>query len=180
MLAQQTGRLTLFMTSSMLPELARNEGNVRLELARHLRKLDDSVDIAADCLKLCGSPIVTVSLANSQLQAHLGAKYAAFVDACEVLDDDYNAKSRAMDRVVGQVRPSRKGSALDANIIEHYFGLGGELRHIGLGQPFVFVSSNTEDYCEAGALHADLTVEFRALGLAYTSTLPWATKALGL
>jgi hypothetical protein len=181
LLAQQTGGLTLFMTSSMLPEFVRNEGNVRQELTRHLQKIDDSVEVAAECLKLCGSPIATGRLSDSTLRAQLDAKYVAIVDACEVLEDDDEAKSRAMDRVVGQRRPSRQGNGLDANIIEHYFALGRELRRLNFGHPFVFVSSNTADYCEArSTLHVDLSADFQALSLEYTSSLPWANSALGL
>jgi len=86
-----------------------------------------------------------------------------------------------MDRVVRQLRPSRRGSGLDANIIEHYFALGRELRVRSFGHPFVFVSSNTADYCETRSiLHPDLSADFQALSLAYTSSLPWAKSALGV
>lgn len=179
--AEQTGLLTMFMTSSMLPEFARNTANVKLELARHLKRVEDDLELAAQCLKQCGCPIATVALADSPLQTQLDARYLALCDGCEVLNDDAEAKGRAMDRVVSQRRPSTQGSGLDANIIEHYFALGRELQLQGFRQRFVFVSSNTNDYCQVkSTLHTDLSADFQALALAYTSSLPWAKSALGL
>lgn len=180
LVAEQAGRLTLFITNSMLPEFARNELDVRKELARYLLNLDDSIQATSDCLQQCGLPATSVSFSHSSLATQLDAKYVTAFRACHVLDDDDDAKSRAMDRVVKRLRPSRKGSALDANIIEHYLGLGAALLAASSRQPFVFVSSNTNDYCEAGVLHQDLTADFRAVRLEYASTLPWAKKALGL
>jgi hypothetical protein len=180
LLAEAVGRLTIFMTTSMLPEFARNEANVRKELTRHLQKIDDNVLEAANCLQHFGSITPNISFANSSLAVDLDAKYKALFGVCNVVDDDDDAKTRAMNRVISQLRPSQKGSALDANIIEHYLGLGAALRAVGVHQPFVFVSSNTNDYCEAGVLHQDLTGDFKALGLEYTSTLPWAKTALGI
>jgi hypothetical protein len=179
--AEQTGRLTLLMASSMRPEFARNEQSVKREVERHLQRVDDNIEVAAECLKECGSPIATVGLTSSSLLVQLDARYTALVDACEILEDDADAKGRAMDRVVGQRRPSKLGTALDANIIEHYFAFGRELKQHGFSQAFVFVSSNTADYCEAkSTLHPDLSGEFQALSLVYASTLPWARNALGL
>lgn len=179
--AQQTGRLTMFLASSTLPEFARNEDSVKQELARHLSRLDDEFAKAADCLKQCGSSLAPVSVSSSQLQGCLEGKYSALLNACYVLEIDDQAQSRAMHRIVHQLRPSRKGSGFDANIIEHYLILGLELKRVGFGEPFAFVSSNTADYCEAkGTLHADLSADFRAVSLEYTASLPWSESALGL
>ena len=178
--AQSAGQLTLFMAPSITPELARNVAIVKRELEQHLTRVDDDVHRAADCLGQCGSCIAVVSLKGSSLQTQLEGRFDRLVNACDILDADDGAKGQAIDRAVNQRRPSTKGSVLDANIIEHYLALGRELKRLGFGRPFVFVSSNTKDYCEAGALHADLSADFQALSLEYTSTLPWAKKALGL
>jgi hypothetical protein len=177
----QTGRLTLFMAPSARLELERNEDKVKRECEQHLQRVDEAAQYAADCLAQCGAPIKPMSFVGSELAALVDGKYQRLRDACELLEVDREAKELAMDRAVGLLRPSTKGSVSDANIIEHYFALGRELKRQGFDSRFVFVSSNTADYCEQKrTLHPDLSRDFVDLSLTFTSTLEWAKHALGL
>jgi hypothetical protein len=181
--AEHDGKLTIVMAPSIPEEIQRNLPNERGKLANDLARHDDELKSIDDCMKQCGLSVTVPSFARSGLHEALETLLDALVHSSQLLEEDVDARARATDRAVKRLRPARKGSILDADIIEHYFALGGELRRLRFGGPLVFVSSNTRDYTDGKALrtvHPDLSPQFLSLALEYATALPQARRNLGL
>ncbi|TGO03379.1 hypothetical protein PN36_07785 [Candidatus Thiomargarita nelsonii] len=70
------------------------------------------------------------------------------LDNCIILNNQDNLKLRALDRVVFQKAPARKGGQIkDCIIVEEYLELAQQLHSSEFSCPLVFISSNTKDFC---------------------------------
>lgn len=104
----------------------------------------------------------------------LGDLSEQLLDAGIQVDSDDACSGRAINRVIFNVPPSRKGGeAKDCTILEEYLAVCRALEETRFAKKRVFCTSNTRDYCEAGALHPILASDFAATGLRFTTNLPW-------
>jgi hypothetical protein len=83
-------------------------------------------------------------------------------------------------RVVAKTPPSKQGGEVkDCVIVEECLELTRQLRANGFARKCVFCTSNMDDYGgPSGGLHPTLATEFAAVGLAFTSNLPWAVHEI--
>jgi hypothetical protein len=96
------------------------------------------------------------------------------LDCGIVVDSDNECSGRAIDRVIYNVPPSKKGGeAKDCTILEEYLAVARRLHDVGFQKKRVFCTSNTNDYCEAGGLHTVLAAEFAPINFRFTSNLAW-------
>jgi hypothetical protein len=104
----------------------------------------------------------------------------ALLDGSVRLDADVGCMSRGVGRVVSKTPPSKQGGEVkDCVIVEECLELTRQLRANGFARKCVFCTSNLDDYGGAGAvLHPTLTAEFAAVGLGFTSNLPWAVHEI--
>jgi hypothetical protein len=102
------------------------------------------------------------------------------LDSSVRLDTDSGCTSRGVTRVVNRVPPSQQGGEVkDCVILEECLELTRQLRANGFARKCVFCTSNMDDYGAPGAgLHQTLATEFTAVGLTFTSNLPWAVHEI--
>jgi hypothetical protein len=118
---------------------------------------------------------------TSGLAARLHDLSRQLVQAAVVLDRHPDTVARAYDRVaVTRRRPCRKGGELkDCTIFEECLEVCRLLRASGFGKKIVFCSSNIDDYCAPGLIpHPDVAGDCAAVGLVFTTNLPWAVTEL--
>jgi hypothetical protein len=171
----------LVVVSSIVPhEWNANVQKVTDENARHFEKLEEhSLHFHDACLALgIALPFGRASYSQWGLAERLRDLSKQLLDRAICLDADADAesRSRAVERVIRRLPPSRKsGEVKDSAIIEEYMAVCRRSRTHGFARKCVYCSSNTEDYCEAGGrLHPALDAEFIACGLTFTTNLPWA------
>jgi hypothetical protein len=100
--------------------------------------------------------------------------------AAAVLDPHPDTMSRAYDRVIAKRRPCRKGGELkDCTIFEECLEVCRQIQVGGFARKLIFCSSNTDDYCAPGmAPHPEIATDCSAVGLLFTTNLPWAVAEL--
>lgn len=163
-------------------ELQRNRQTVFDELAKSIEVIEDGTRRVLDAISDSGLGISggRVPLTALNLPASLGAVIDALGASWIQLVEDPAANDRAFRRAVQLIAPSRKGEVLDAQIVEHYLGLGSALRSAGFTSPIVMVSSNTADYGRPGNIKPPLDADFSSIGLRFTTDFAWAVRELGL
>ncbi len=151
-------------------------------LITHLDRMDEQ---ANHFHSLCGHLGIALVFGRAQYAASGLAKCAhdlsrQLLHAAVALDAHHETMTRAYARVVTKRRPCRKGSELkDCTIFEECLELCRLLQKASFPQKLVFCSSNTEDYCEPKVIpHPDVDTDCAAVGLRFTTTLPWAVSEL--
>lgn len=96
------------------------------------------------------------------------------LDCGIVIDKDNECSGRAINRVMYNIPPSKKGGeAKDCTIIEEYLAVVRCLNDAGFKKKRVLCTSNTNDYCEGSKLHPGLASEFAPINFRFTSNLGW-------
>jgi len=152
-------------------------------LTKHLQGMQEQ---AAHFHDLCAHFGLTLPFGLPQylasgLAARLHDTSRRLLQAALVLDRHPDTVARAFDRVaLTKRRPCRKGNQLeDCTIFEEYLQVCRHLRAGGFAGRAVFCTSNTEDYCAPGFTpHPEIAADCAAVGLSFTSTLPWALSEL--
>ena len=136
--------------------------------------------------KLCGHLALPIGFARphyagSSISAQLHLLSEKVLTATTVLDRQPDTDSRAFERVaVTQRRPCRKGGELkDCTIFEECLEVCRLLQAASFTHKRIFCSSNTEDYCEPPVVpHPEVASDCAAVGLRFTTNLPWALAEL--
>lgn len=181
--ASSPPRCTIVVGSFVPAEWHTHDQDVLRSLENHLAEMDES---ASDFHGLCAHlgipvPFTRPGYIASGLAVRLHDLSRHLLQAATVLDRDPEAKDRAFERVtVTKLRPCRRGSELkDCQIFEECLEVGRLLRAAGFTRRLVFCSSNTSDYCDPGTIpHPDIAIDCAAIGMTFTTTLPWALSVL--
>ena len=176
-------RLALVVGSFVPTEWADNAPGVPATLTRHLSRMDEQAGHFHD---LCGHLGIGLSFGRSRYSAtaladRLHDLSRELLDAAVVLDRHPDTSGRAFDRVtVTRRRPCRNGSELkDCTIFEESLEVCRRVAGASPAPRMVFCSSNTSDYCDGNVVpHPDIAADCAAVGLVFTTTLPWAVAEL--
>jgi len=182
-LSSQSPPGCLIVASSIVrDEWIANVQQVTDETVRHLAKIEEQSEHFHDACRALGitAPFAPAKYSQLGLAERLRGLGQQLLDNAIHNDPNQEIQSRAFARVVQNRPPSHRGGQVqDCGIIEEYLAVCGRLRQIGYAQPRVFCTSNTEDYCEAGATpHPALALEFAAISLKFTANLPWAVHEI--
>jgi len=146
------------------------------EATRHLVEMEDQSGHFHDACSVFGiAPgFGRANYAGHAVAAQLHDLSRQLIDSGIVVGPDNECSGRAMHRVTYNIPPSKRGGeAKDCTILEQYLAVCGRLQAAGFARRRVFCSSNTNDYGEAGGLHPQLAPDFAAVGLRFTTNLPW-------
>lgn len=176
-------RFNLIVGSFVPGEFAANSPTVADALAAHLDRMDEQ---AGHFHGLCGHLGIALGFGRPGYQAtafagRLGDLSRDVLAAAVVLDTHPDILARAVTRVTGahQRRPSRNGGQLkDCVIFEEYLEVCRQVRATTFAGKLVFCTSNTADYCDGKVVHPDVAADCGAVGLSFTTNLPWAVAEL--
>ncbi len=154
------------------------------EVRRHLREIEaQSSEFHDACQRLgIAIPFQRANYSSLGVAEALFGLSEQLMNAAHCLEPDGSSRDRAFDRVLTNSPPSKKGGEVkDCVIIEDYLEVARRTRNAGFRGKLVFCTSNTQDYCERHSiLHANLVRDCSAVGLTFTSSLPWAVHELRL
>ncbi len=154
-----------------------HEGELLDEAAQHLVEMEEHSRHFHDA---CGALGVAPGFGRSNyaacnLATQLRDLSRMILDCAIVVDDDNECSAKAMDRVIYNVPPSKKGGeAKDCTILEGYLAVSRLLFDVGFQKKQVFCTSNKNDFCKAGKLHPILAAEFAPINLHFVTNLGWA------
>jgi hypothetical protein len=146
------------------------------EATRHLIEMEDQSRHFHDA---CGVFGIAPGFGRANYAAHamptrLLDLSRELLDCATLVDGDNECSGRAIHRVIHNIPPSKKGGeAKDCTILEEYLAVARELHAVGFPRKKVLCTSNTNDYCEPGGLHAALAAEFAIINLRFTTNLGW-------
>lgn len=177
--------LVELVIASLVPqEVAANLPAVTAELQKHCERL---VEHAADADTACAALGVPTRSGLSRvsyvdLMVRLPELANQLIGKARVLAAQDAIELRAYRRAVDRKPPSTRGNqGKDCQVYEETLELSRQLRALGYAEKIVFCSSNTQDYCEPRAVpHSELAPELAAVGVSFTTNLPWACSELGL
>lgn len=173
---------SLWLTTSETVEMewSENIDGVLQEVEREVRKLESrrrhflsAAKAATNAHYQHGQIESGLNLANK-----LRDVSRSLLDACAIISPEDAHLLKAMNRVKQYFPPAKRGKAepKDCEIYELFLGLCQELRARGVGNGFVFLSSNTKEYGleNSGGIQPELT----SVGARYASNLAWAEAIL--
>lgn len=177
-------RLHLVVAPVIPDEWKEHSTGEKMKLEIHIRRSDESVTALRNACDIAGIRAVAPAAKYSLLGLPdlLCGIAARLYDAAIALDLDDSCRTRAATRAVRNLPPSRKGKGIeDCDIVEHYLALCRELKSLAYAEKVVFVSSNTDDFCERdGIIHTYLLNEFSCVAFTFATNLAWAQSELGL
>jgi len=161
----------------VLLEIQSNKDKVLEERKTSIAKAVNSLMIYHELQKvsLLPSSIKLPLEELAQVELNLEQALQDLISSATVLNESNIAKSKAIERVVRNDAPATKGGqAKDCMIVEHLLEVAPKLTAAGC-QKIVFISSNTNDYCERPpAVREPLAAEFSALGISFVTSWEWA------
>lgn len=146
------------------------------EASKHLAEMEDQAGHFHDACAALGilPGFARANYAGHGMAEQLRDLSRQLLDAALFVASDDACSGRAIGRVIHNRPPSRKGGeAKDCTIIEEYLAICRRIEAAGFTKKRVFCTSNTNDYGEAGRLHPELAPDFAAVGLRFTTNLPW-------
>ena len=184
LLAQSTPKSLCIVIPPLVPdEWEKNSPGVLEEVKQHFCKLDNMINIAsatADCLAISNSKSL---FSIHQLPETLLNLSKEILNSGIRLYSQDVVRLRASDRAANYIAPSSKGAIKDCIIYEHALELFSELRHLSFVEKCVFMTSNTNDFCETTNKtmpREPIMAEMNAASFTLTTTWNWALHELGL
>jgi len=169
-------RCQLIVSNIVRYEWGAHDVALTAKAARHLLKLEELSKHFHDACSVFG---ITPSFARANYSGYgiadqLHDLARRIVDRSLIVESDDECSGRAVQRVMHNVPPSEKGGGVkDCTILEEYLATCRQARAGGFQKRLVYCTSNTNDYCDGGALHAVLRPDFVAVGLQFTTNLGW-------
>lgn len=166
----ESGRIAVVVPEKVQSEYADNVAKVHGETANTLERMVDAIEKMLIRLKSIGAaalpePPAVKAFANTGRT--LADRFLAHAVSIEAGAEE---QLKAFNRQVTATRPAQKGkeSHGDYLITETNLALARRLKEAGHPGPFLFVSSNVDDYCIPGSrLAPPLDEEFQTVGLAF-------------
>lgn len=153
------------------------------KLEKEIRKHDQRAQDLEEVIRELGlgEPSSSI-LAVFDLQYPLQTWSEALMRFSSALDAGANAALAASRRSVELRRPSRHGNMNDCIVIEEYLELAQILRGNGYNKDIIFISSNTEDYCDDNKhdIHPHLASDFANLQIEFVTNWGHAKHLMGI
>lgn len=171
----------------VLPSIVRREwdSNVRGvigEVDRGLAKMEEKSSHFHDACRILGidAGFAPGRYSSLGLSGRLRDLSERLLNSATHLDADDDCKVRAVNRVVDDLPPSRRGGEVkDCTILEEILAVCRGLEAANFEGKRIFCTSNTSDYCDgAKHLHAKLAVEFKDLNLIFAANIATAFQLL--
>jgi hypothetical protein len=180
--ATPSGPCQLLRASITAREFSDHSAEAQQQLEQYLQDLHDRTTELQQVFGLLLPPFTAPAFSPSPLPGALADLAQRLLARSTPLDQDPATHQRAYQRVLDKRRPSRRGEIKDAVMVEEYLELCRRLRAGGFPSSAVFLSSNTNDFCEgsARALHTELAADFTDAGLAFCKSWPEALQTLGM
>jgi hypothetical protein len=174
---------SLIVGSFVPTEWSDHEQEVLDLLNGHLQRMEDQARHFHGLCTHLGIPLAfgQPQYGASGLVPRLHDLSRQILRASIALDSHDDTMSRAYNRVaITRRRPCRRGGELkDCTIFEECLEVCRQLHGGGFTRKMVFCSSNTDDYCAPGVTpHPDVANDCGAVGLVFTTSLPWAVHEL--
>jgi len=153
----------------------------RTNLRNHLAELDEyAADFHSTCSHVgIAPPFGKPAYSIVGLPDRLFDLSKLLLDNAIHLEPQDDTNMRAFGRAIKCTPPSKKGGEVkDCTIVEECLEVCRLLGAAGFTRRLVFCTSNTADYCEGKNLHPAIAVDFAAVGLTFTTNLPWAVHEL--
>lgn len=170
------------VVGSFVPQEWNDNAQSELDrLTAHLDRLDEYAD---HFHRLCGHLGITLGFSQphynaSGLANRLHALSQQLLHTAIALDPHQDTILRSHARAAAKRRPSQKGEVKDCTIFEECLEVCRQLQVVTFARKVVFCSSNTNDYCEPRATpHTEIAADCNAVGLQFTTNLPWAVSVL--
>lgn len=189
------GLVTLSHTPSpdlwvIIPPLVNEEWNEHnqstlQELEKHFRKLDIWTSVAHASANSVGVNLANpVMFHNQDIAKNLTILAGGFFNNAIALSEDTSCINKAYNRVKNNTPPARRGGQLkDSAIVEHVLEFCSLLRAGGYNNTCVFITSNTNDFCEpnsGGVPKEPLKSEFQSVNLSLVTNWDWGKTTLGV
>jgi hypothetical protein len=172
-----SGGSLVVLPPPVLLEIASNKVTVMEERKKSITKAINSLMIYHELQKVSlQSSSINLPLEElEQVEIKLEQALQELISCATVLTESNTAMSKAMERVVRNDAPATKGGqAKDCMIVEHLLEVAPKLTAAGC-QKIVFISSNTNDYCESPpTVREPLATEFSSLGISFVTSWEWA------
>jgi hypothetical protein len=184
-LATGPDRCQVIVTYLVLHEWGQNIEEARKKVDQYLGESDRRIDRIAEA---CGwgetaVPALSVRLATVSLTTSLVALAESLMNQALIIEKDAECVERALRRVMGRMRPSRKGEIKDSIHWEHYLELSRRLEAAGHTLARIFVGADKAAFWvnrETPTVHPDLDAEAIASGLRFFGRLDEALRTLGI
>jgi hypothetical protein len=180
----ESGHLVVLFAEQVKHELSQHLSRIEQEAAAGIQKHLARVKLVDDVARLFGSAstIGTAHLVGHELRAR--AVVDRLIAQELVVAGDDQIAGRAVVRVNFGRTPGGTGkqSIKDCVVVETYLEAARTLRAATFPERIVFLSSNTQDYCQPATRHlpADLASEFAPLAIDYAPNWAAARHCLGL
>ena len=177
---QDNSRLWVVIPAHVDLEFSEHRDGILEELKGHWKKLDQHVEVALALGTMAGVALPSsISYEHSPLTTYLETLPSNFFDKGLILDTDSDCVVKAHYRMIQRVPPAQKGKTNgDCLIIEHCIEVVRQLRQAGFQEKSVFMTTNTNDYCENRSTpKVPLGTELQALDIDLTTKWEW-TKSL--
>jgi hypothetical protein len=161
-------------------EYKNNLLNTKQELQSHVKKLALNLEI--------------LKSVHSSSQNQLSAPDLFILETCGYLENIcdeifshgiYLKKyekitSTATNRTISQTPPARHGAVKDCIIYEHFLEQSKLIRAKSIQEKIVFLTSNTEDFCESRLPKSPIDIELLSINASLCLNWSWALADLGL
>lgn len=178
-------KLWIVIAPPISTEWLEHSVNTKNELIRHFIKIDKDID---KIHFIAGNRSISLGIQNNYENCKVDE--ALFTLSEELLNSglfllqDPDCVISASNKTIKEIAPAKKGkSHKDSMIAEHIFLICDELNKNGFNEKMVFLTSNTEDFCELGSKikpRPPLDVEFSLRGLELTTNWNLAAYLLGI
>ena len=162
-------------------EWRQHHNDVFSEVERHLSKLDSMIGVVVATGISLGINISAILFSNLGMSDRLKNLSGELLYSGMWFDSEDEVKQRAIDRAVSYTAPATKGAIKDCIIYEHTLELFTQLRSNSLTEKCVFITSNTNDFCEKGSSipREPIKSELDNISVTLTINWEWALHELG-
>jgi hypothetical protein len=167
----------------VLPPLVRGEWDKNLpsveeKTKKALWSIQNGCDLVSVIQNVRGESLQSITIPSDDVVQYLCGLGVKLVDVGTELMSDDNTTLRATDRAALGVAPATKGAIKDCLIYEHAISVMKAARQAGCSSAFVFLTSNTQDFCESAHPKEPIGTELTQVKAVLCTDWDWAYHEL--